>query len=150
MMHYRLPEMLTAVGGEGIKDLLREVVRDALQGLIEEELTATIGAAKHERTDTRTAQRNGGRDRVVSTPAGDVELKIPKLRKGSFFPELLEPGRPGKTATELALEDAYRASFHVVSPRGGLDQLGGRDLPLRSSARRAQSRGVLEGFGAGV
>jgi putative transposase len=64
-----LSEMLTTGGGEGIKDLLREVVRDALQGLIEEELTAAIGAAKHERTETRTAQRNGGRDRLVSTPA---------------------------------------------------------------------------------
>ena len=70
-----LSEMLAGETGDGIKDLLREVVRDALQELIEAELTATIGAAKHERTDTRIAQRNGGRDRLVSTPAGDVELK---------------------------------------------------------------------------
>jgi len=102
-----LTEMLTAVGGEGIKDLLREVVRDALQELIEEELTATIGAAKHERTGTRTAQRNGGRDRLVSTPAGDVELKIPKLRKGSFFPELLEPRRRVDRALWAVIMTAY-------------------------------------------
>ncbi len=66
----RLSEMLTSAGGEGIEKLLRELVRDALHELIEDELTATIGAAKHERTDTRTAQRNGGRDRLVSTPLG--------------------------------------------------------------------------------
>jgi putative transposase len=103
----RLSEMLTNAGGEGIKELLREVVRDALQELIEEELTATIGAAKHERTDTRTAQRNGGRDRLVSTPAGDVELRIPKLRKGSFFPELLEPRRRVDRALWAVIMTAY-------------------------------------------
>ncbi len=103
----RLSEMLTNAGGEGIKDLLREVVRDALQELIEEELTATIGAAKHERTDTRTGQRNGGRDRLVSTPAGDVELRIPKLRKGSFFPELLEPRRRVDRALWAVIMTAY-------------------------------------------
>jgi putative transposase len=79
----QLNEMLATASGEGLKDLLRDVVRDALQELIEEELTAAIGAAKHERTETRTAQRNGGRDRLVSTPAGDVEVRIPKLRQAA-------------------------------------------------------------------
>ena len=102
-----LSEMLAGATGEGIKDLLREVVRDALQELIEEELTATSGAAKHERTEARTAQRNGGRDRLVSTPAGDVELKIPKLRKGSFFPELLEPRRRVDRALWAVIMTAY-------------------------------------------
>jgi putative transposase len=68
--------------------LQREVIRDVLQELIEEELTVAIGAAKHERTDTRTAQRNGGRDRLVSTPAGGTEDKIPRLRTGNFLPPL--------------------------------------------------------------
>ena len=103
----RLSEMLTTAGGEGIKELLREVVRDALQELIEEELSVAIGAAKNERTDTRTAQRNGGRDRLVSTPAGDVNLKIPKLRKGSFFPELLEPRRRVDRALWAVIMTAY-------------------------------------------
>ena len=102
-----LSEMLTTVGGEGLKDLLRDVVRDALQDLIEDELTATIGAAKHQRVDTRTAQRNGTRDRLVSTPAGDVELKIPKLRIGSFFPELLEPRRRVDRALWAVIMTAY-------------------------------------------
>ena len=102
-----LSEVLDTVGGEGLKDLLRDVVRDALQELIEEELTATIGAAKHQRTDTRTGQRNGSRDRLVSTPAGDVELRIPKLRKGSFFPELLEPRRRVDRALWAVIMTAY-------------------------------------------
>ncbi len=102
-----LPEMLDTVSHDGLKDLLRDVVRDALQELIEEELTSAIGAAKHERTETRTAQRNGSRDRLVSTPAGDVELKIPKLRKGSFFPELLEPRRRVDRALWAVIMTAY-------------------------------------------
>jgi putative transposase len=102
-----LSEMLHTIGGDGLKDLLRDVVRDALQELIEEELTTTIGAAKHERTETRTAQRNGSRDRLVSTPAGDVELKIPKLRTGSFLPELLEPRRRVDRALWAVIMTAY-------------------------------------------
>jgi putative transposase len=99
--------VLAGETGEGIKDLLREVVRDALQELIEEELTSAIGAAKHERTETRTAQRNGGRDRLVSTPAGDIEVKIPKLRQGSFFPTLLEPRRRVDRALWAVIMTAY-------------------------------------------
>jgi putative transposase len=102
-----LSEMLAGETGEGIKDLLREVVRDALQGLIEEELTAAIGAARHERTESRTGQRNGGRDRLVSTPAGDIEVRIPKLRQGSFFPTLLEPRRRVDRALWAVIMTAY-------------------------------------------
>lgn len=102
-----LSAVLAGETGEGIKDLLRGVVRDALQELIEEELTATIGAAKHERTETRTGQRNGSRDRLVSTPAGDLEVKIPKLRKGSFLPSLLEPRRRVDRALWAVIMTAY-------------------------------------------
>jgi hypothetical protein len=54
-------------------------VETVYQALIEAELTETIGAAAHERSDTRTAQRNGHRSRILSTTAGDPELRIPKL-----------------------------------------------------------------------
>jgi putative transposase len=56
-----------------------------MQDLIDAELTAAIGAAPHERIETRSNQRNGSRARLLSTPAGDVELRIPKVRVGSFF-----------------------------------------------------------------
>ncbi|MCA2297015.1 transposase, partial [Mycobacterium avium] len=63
------------------------------QALIDAELTAFIGASPHERTETRSNQRNGSRPRTLSTVAGDLELRIPKLRTGSFFPALLERRR---------------------------------------------------------
>lgn len=58
--------------------------------MIDSELSAAIGAEPPDRTDTRTNQRNGARTRTMSTPAGDVPLKIPKLRVTSFYPSLLD------------------------------------------------------------
>jgi len=89
-----LSELLAALQvGDGV-DLVRELARWALQELIELEATAAVGAGRYERVDGRVTERNGHRPRVVSTRAGDLEIGIPKLRAGSFFPSLLEiPGR---------------------------------------------------------
>ena len=89
----RLAALVTELGGDEVRFLFRDLVQNAMQQFIDAELTEAIGAGPHERTDTRTNQRNGARSRVLSTPAGDVELRIPKLRAGSFFPSLLEPRR---------------------------------------------------------
>ena len=86
---------------------LREILAAALQDLIEAELTATIGAAPGERSVERTAQRNGHRPKLLSTPAGDVDVGIPKLRTGSFFPELLEPRRRVDRALWAVIMTAY-------------------------------------------
>jgi putative transposase len=86
---------------------IADILAAALQELIEAELTATIGAAPGERTETRTAQRNGHRPKLLSTPAGDVEVGIPKLREGSFFPELLEPRRRIDKALWAVIMTAY-------------------------------------------
>ena len=64
-----------------------------LQALIELEATQAIGAGPYERSPERTTHRNGARERLLSTKAGDIELRIPKLRSGSFYPSLLEPRR---------------------------------------------------------
>jgi putative transposase len=64
-----------------------------LQALIDAEATEVIGVDRYQRTAGRTTHRNGSRSRLLSTKAGDVELRIPKLREGSFFPALLEPRR---------------------------------------------------------
>ena len=64
-----------------------------MQALVDAEATAFIGAEPHERTETRTTQRNGTRDKTVTTTAGDLTVKIPKVRTGSFFPALLAPRR---------------------------------------------------------
>ena len=85
-----------------------------LQALIEAEATAKIGAAPHERSESRTAQRNGHRPRLLSTAAGDVELKIPKLRSGSFFPSLLERRRRIDRALFAVVMEAW---VHGVSTR---------------------------------
>src|SRR3954462_7873472 len=69
---------------------VRSAATTIYQALIEAELTAVIGAGPHERTEARTGQRNGSRPRTLTTTAGDLELRIPKLSTGSFFPSLLE------------------------------------------------------------
>lgn len=86
---------------------LRDIVTVAIQELIEAELTARIGAAPGERSADRAAHRNGHRPKLVSTPAGDVEIAIPKLRQGSFFPELLEPRRRIDKALWAVIMTAY-------------------------------------------
>lgn len=86
---------------------LAEILTDAIQELIEAELTARIGAGPGERTLARTNKRNGHRDKLVSTPAGDITVGIPKLCKGSFFPELLEPRRRIDKALWAVIMTAY-------------------------------------------
>lgn len=91
----------------GLVDRLAEILGDAIQELIEDELTVRIGAAPGERSMTRSTQRNGHRPKLLSTPAGDVTVGIPKLRKGSFFPELLEPRRRIDKALWAVIMTAY-------------------------------------------
>lgn len=103
-----IEDLLAAGGGmQGLKDVLSTVVQDALQELIEAEVTARLGAGRWERSEGRSGTRNGSRPKTVSTPAGDVEVKIPKLRKGSFFPELLEPRRRVDRALWGVIMTAY-------------------------------------------
>jgi len=109
-----LSELLEAFrAGDGV-DLIRESVRVALQDLIELEATERIGAAPYERTPERATERNGHRGRLLTTKAGDVELRIPKLRKGSFFPVILEPRRRIDQALYAVVMEAY---VHGVSTR---------------------------------
>lgn len=75
--------------------------------LIELEASQTIGAERHERIDERTTYRNGSQRRLISTKASDVELRIPKLRQGSFFPSLLEPRRRIDRALWAVVMEAY-------------------------------------------
>jgi transposase-like protein len=102
-------ELLDAFrAGDGV-DLIRESVRLVLQELIEVEATEEIGAAPYERTESRTNERNGSRLRLLATQAGDIELAIPKLRKGSFFPSILEPRRRIDQALYAVVMEAYVA-----------------------------------------
>jgi len=112
--HSVLSELLAAFqSGEGL-DLIRESVRLVGQELIETELSALIGAGRYERTDDRSNERNGHRLRTSTTKAGDVDLAIPKLRRGSFFPSILEPRRRIDQALYAVVREAY---VHGVSTR---------------------------------
>jgi len=107
-------ELLEAFrAGDGV-DLVRESVQLVLQELIEAEATEKIGAGRYERTPERITDRNGSRDRALTTKAGDLELRIPKLRKGSFFPSILEPRRRIDQALYAVVMEAY---VHGVSTR---------------------------------
>src|SRR5215210_3108215 len=79
-----LLEVLDALKAADVDDRIRSAATTIYQALIEAELTPVIGAGPHERTDARTAQRNSSRPRTLTTTAGDLKLRIPKLRAGSF------------------------------------------------------------------
>jgi len=102
-----LSELLDAFrAGDGV-DLVRESVRMVMQELIEAEAAERIGASRYERTEDRVTDRNGTRPRLVTTQAGDIGLRIPKLRKGSFFPVILEPRRRIDQALYAVVMEAY-------------------------------------------
>lgn len=97
-----------------VTDRIRSATEKLYQELIDAEATAFIGAAPFERTTERTTQRNGTRPRTLTTTAGDLELKIPKLRAGTFFPALLERRRRVDQALFAVVMEAY---LHGVSTR---------------------------------
>ena len=109
-----LLELLEALRAADVEERIRSAATTIYQALIEAELTAVIGAGPNERTPQRLAQRNGHRPRTLTTTAGDLELRIPKLRAGSFFPSLLERRRRIDQALFAVVMEAY---LHGVSTR---------------------------------
>lgn len=95
-------------------DMLRQMVQFMAQRLMEIDVESLCGAGYDEKTPLRANSRNGYRDRVWETRAGRVDLKIPKLRKGSYFPEFLEPRRTAEKALAAVIQEAY---VHGVSTR---------------------------------
>jgi putative transposase len=109
-----LESIRTADGVETIRSLCERI----LQELIEAEATEATGAAPREHSGERTTWRNGHRERLLTTQAGDLDLKIPKVRTGSFFPSLLERRRRIDRALFAVVMEAY---VHRVSTRSADD-----------------------------
>ena len=95
-------------------DVLHQMVQFMAQRLMELDVEARCGAGYDEKSPERVNSRNGYRDRLWETRAGSVELKIPKLRQGSYFPEFLEPRRTAEKALTAVIQEAY---VHGISTR---------------------------------
>ncbi|WP_427835507.1 transposase, partial [Acetivibrio clariflavus] len=95
-------------------DFMRDLMALILNKLMEAEVTAKIGADKYERTEERNNQRNGVRIRPYNTRLGTIDLKIPKLREGTYFPSFLEPRRMWEKALVNVVQEAY---VHGISTR---------------------------------
>src|SRR6476646_6200281 len=112
--HAALLEVLDVLKAGEAGERVRVAAETMYQALIETELTATIGAQPWERSRARTNQRNGSRPRTLSTTAGDLQLRMPKLRTGSFYPALLDRRRRVDQALFAVIMEAY---LHGVSTR---------------------------------
>jgi putative transposase len=102
----RLPlaELLQKAGDE---DFLRSVAEAVVQLLMETDVDGLIGAGRHERSVERTTYRNGYRDRTLDTRLGSLQLRIPKLRQGSYFPPFLEPRKTTEKALVAVIQEAW-------------------------------------------
>src|SRR3954463_10098871 len=94
-----------AKAGDG--DFLRSVAEAVVQLLMETDVEGLIGAGRHERSGDRTTYRNGYRDRTLDTRLGSLQLRIPKLRQGSYFPPFLEPRRTSEKALVAVIQEAW-------------------------------------------
>ncbi len=106
--------LLELIEKRGAADLVRELLAYAAERLMALEVEGLCGAGHGERSPARTNQRNGYRERAWDTRAGRIDLRIPKLRKGSYFPAFLEPRRTAERALAAVIQEAY---VHGVSTR---------------------------------
>jgi len=102
-----LQELLRKAELNGDVDFLREGVRMMAQEVMEIEVAQQLGAERYERGADRTGERNGYRDRTWDTRVGSIELRVPRVRDGGYYPALLEPRRRGERALVAVVQEAY-------------------------------------------
>src|SRR5919112_4394423 len=106
MTEDRLP-LAELLAKSGDPDFLRSVAEAVLQMLMEADVEGLIGAGRHERTGERLTYRNGFRDRTLDTRLGSLQLRIPKLRQGSYYPPFLEPRKTAEKALVAVIQEAW-------------------------------------------
>jgi putative transposase len=122
--------------GSTAGELIPELVRHGLQQLIELELAAVLGADRHERSEERLGYRNGYRPRQLTTQVGDIDLRIPKLRSGSFLPSILEPRRRVDQALYAVVMEAYVAGVSTRKVDALVAALGSQSGISKSQVSR--------------
>ena len=133
MTDARLPlaELLEKAGES---DFLRAVAEAVLQLLMESDVEGLIGAGRYERSAERLNYRNGFRERALDTRLGTLQLRVPKLRQGSYFPPFLEPRKVSEKALVAVIQEAWIG--------GGLDPAGGRARAGHGALRHLEEHGL--------
>jgi len=137
-----LLELSAALQSADAGELMRTLLTTIVQALVEAEASAHVGADRHERTEARTTQRNGHRPKTVTTTAGDLTVKISKVRTGSFFPALLEPRRRIDVALHAVVMQAYVEGVSTRRVDDLVQALGGTGIS-RSEVSRICARARL-------
>ncbi len=109
--------------GDGV-DYVRDSLRWMVEQLMEAEVSELIGAERGERTEDRATHRNGYRQRRWDTRAGELELAVPKLRKGSYFPSFLTPRKRSEQALVAVVQEAYVAGVSTRKVDQVVESLG--------------------------
>lgn len=140
MAEERMPVLDALCKGEELEhDPLREIVRWTVQELLEAEVAAQSGAGRYERSLERTTQRNGYRARAWDTRVGSLELQIPKLRQGSYFPSWLEPRRRAEQALVAVVAEAYVQGVSTRKVEALVQALGISGISRSEVSRMAAS-----------
>ena len=137
LTHSDASELAQLMEGTTAGALIPEIVRRGFQDLLEAEVSAAVGAQLHQRCpDERATHRNGYRERVLTTQVGDLTLAIPKLRRGSFFPNWLEPRRRGDKTLYAVVMEAYIGGISTRKVDALVEALGGASGISKSEVSR--------------
>src|SRR5687768_17487108 len=119
-------------------DFLREGVRVLAQAVMQLEVSQHVGAERYERGPDRRGERNGYRERQWDTRAGTVELAVPRVRDGSFFPSMLEPRRRAERALVAVVQEAYVQGVSTRRVDDLVQALGMRGISTSQVSRLCQ------------